>query len=99
MKLEREVDLQTHKNTTQLTKCKKTSKVQHLFIYFYRTESEMKTAELNRNWSLLFFQLSWISLQEIAADGVPSAICQVFGAITHFLWLSSFIWTGKYTGM
>ena len=50
-------------------------------------------ADNNRNWSLAVAQLAWMAL--VGRAGVVSTgTCQTFGAITHFAWLSTFMWTG-----
>ena len=50
-------------------------------------------ADNNRNWSLIFAQLSWITLVG-RGNQVPTAVCEGFGAVTHLTWLSVFMWTG-----
>ena len=54
---------------------------------------ERLMADNNRNWSLIFAQLSWITLVG-RGNQVPTAVCEGFGAITHLAWLSVFMWTG-----
>ena len=50
-------------------------------------------ADNNRNWCLIFAQLSWIALVG-RGDVVPLAVCEGFGAFTHLAWLCVFMWTG-----
>ena len=50
-------------------------------------------ADNNRNWSLVFAQLSWLVFGELG-DVVTIGTCQALGAIQHYLWLCVFMWTG-----
>ena len=51
-------------------------------------------ADNNRNWSLVFAQLSWLVLVE-RGDVVSMPTCEAFGAISHLAWLCVFMWTGS----
>lgn len=52
-------------------------------------------ADNNRNWNLAAAQLSWIALVG-RADVVPTSVCEAFGAVAHFAWLATFMWTGNH---
>ena len=62
-----------------------------------RTDSyiseERLMADNNRNWSLVFAQLSWLVFGDLG-DVVTIGTCQALGAIQHYLWLCVFMWTG-----
>ena len=50
-------------------------------------------ADNNRNWSLALAQLAWIALVG-RGNMVSTETCEAFGVITHFAWLSTFMWAG-----
>ena len=54
-----------------------------------------RIAENNRNWSLLVAQLAFLILAGLH-EAVPESVCQLFGVIIHFAYLTFFSWTSKY---
>ena len=54
-----------------------------------------RIAENNRNWSLLVAQLAFLILAGLH-EAVPEPVCQLFGVIIHFAYLTFFSWTSKY---
>ena len=53
-----------------------------------------RIAENNRNWSLLVAQLAFLILAGLH-ESVPESVCQLFGVIIHFAYLTFFSWTSK----
>ena len=53
-------------------------------------------AENNRNWSLFFAQISFMTLSGLNSL-VPLIACEIFAIIIHFLYLVFFTWTGDVT--
>ena len=53
-----------------------------------------RIAENNRNWSLLVAQLAFLILTGLH-EAVSESVCQLFGAIIHFAYLTFFSWTSK----
>ncbi len=53
-----------------------------------------KTAETNRNITLAAAQIAWLVLVP-QASVVPQVVCEIFGGVTHGLWLAAIMWTGS----
>ena len=55
--------------------------------------STRKTAENNRNWTLFYAQIAFMTLSGQHSQVQPG-VCQAFGAVIHLLYLAFFSWTG-----
>ena len=51
--------------------------------------------ELNRNYCMLLGQLLFLSVVG-SEDRLSEGACAAVAAVTHFIWLAAFAWTGKY---
>ena len=58
------------------------------------TKKTRRMIQMNRNWCLLLAQISFLSLTE-RHEAVSGAVCQLFGGITHFAYLTFFSWTSE----
>lgn len=58
-----------------------------------RRATARKLAENNRNWTLFAAQMSFVILTR-QYSAVSHGVCQFFGVVIHFLYLSFFSWTG-----
>ena len=53
-----------------------------------------RNIEMQRNFFLAFAQLSFLVLTDLG-DKVSPVICEVFGAVVHYLWSMFWVSTGK----